>query len=51
MLVVKKTFIQSKVRMLETNQSQKMKKNYLDLISIDITYYILSSANEKSIEY
>jgi len=36
MLIVKQTFIQSKVRMLETNQSQK-RKNYLDLISIDIT--------------
>jgi hypothetical protein len=36
MLIVKQTFIQSKVRMLATNQSQK-RKNYLDLISIDIT--------------
>jgi hypothetical protein len=37
MLIVKKTFIKSKVRMLETNQSKKRKTfvSYLDLIPID----------------
>jgi len=42
MLVAKKTFIKSKIRMLETiheiNQ-RKLKHLCLDLISIDKTYY------------
>lgn len=46
MLVVKRTFIKSKVRMLETNQSNNWNLLCLDLISIEENVLKISSANE-----